>query len=110
MVRGWCVDGAFLAFEVLGQRRAYGSVALLSGGSAGEELLSEGPVLRRQGGLGGHLGGANPGLEFEKGELGVAEGFRPGTVLFEQEEPDFLLEQEVALIQPKVALFEQGDA
>ena len=104
------MDGAFLAFQVLRQRRAYGSVALLSGGSAGEELLSEGLVLRRQGGLGGHLGGAHPGLKLQKGELGGAEGFRPGTVLFDQEEPDFLLEQEVALIQPKVELFEQGVA
>ena len=100
-VLGGHVDGAFLAFEVLGQRRAYGSVALLSGGRAGEELLSEGLVLRRQGGLGGHLDGTHPGLEFEKGELGVAEGFRPGAVLFDQEESDFFLEQEVAL-------FEQG--
>ena len=73
------MDGAFLAFEVLGQRRAYGSVALLSGGSAGEELRG-------------------------------GEGFRPGTVLFDQKEPDFHLEQQVALIQPKVAPFKQGDA
>ncbi len=72
------MDGAFLAFEVLGQQRASGSVAFLPGGRAGEELLSEGLVLRRQ----CSLGGTPPGLKLQKGKLGVAEGFRPRAILF----------------------------
>ena len=99
-VLGGHVDRAFLAFEVLGQRRASGSVALLPGGRTGEELLSEGLVLRRRCGL----GGTHPGLKLPKGKLGVAEGFRPGPVLFNQEEPAFFLEQEVAFFEQSVVL------
>ena len=58
-----------------------------------EEVLRE--VLRRQCGL----GGLHPGLEFEKGELGVAQGLRTGAVLLDQHEPYFLLEQDVALFE-----------
>jgi hypothetical protein len=114
-------DEAFLALELWRQWRAYGFGAGLCGGgtvagnlaSGGGSLLGEVAedfVGRIQGGFRRHLGGAHPGFEFEKVELGFAEGLRTGTVLSAFEQLDHRFEQGAAPLHFVDGLFQQGDA
>jgi hypothetical protein len=94
------MDDAFHSGQVFWQGPAHG---LFAGGFVERCAWGKLFIRRRNCGFGCNLCGTHPGLQFQKGELAVAEALGTGAVFFDPQEPEFFSQKNRVLLEARVA-------